>query len=149
MIFNFTDKHLDEIANIEKKTFESPWLLEDFKSYLKKNLLSMSYIYKKGNKIAGYLMCQNIIDEVHIHNIAVDENYQNQSIGKEMIKYLIKESKRKKINKLCLEVDSSNIFALKLYARFGFYKVGKRKDYYENGNDAILMDLIIKNGRMV
>ena len=46
-------------------------------------------------------------------------------------------------NKICLEVNCSNILALKLYDHLGFQKVGVRKGYYQDRMDAILMDLYI------
>ena len=46
-------------------------------------------------------------------------------------------------NKICLEVNCSNIFALRLYDYLGFKKVGRKERYYQNGMDAILMDLYI------
>jgi len=38
-----------------------------------------------------------------------------------------------------LEVRPTNATAISLYARCGFITIGRRKAYYENGEDAILM----------
>jgi len=56
------------------------------------------------------------------------------------MKYLISESRLLQKNKICLEVDKSNMFALKLYNTLGFTMIGKGKEYYENGEGPILMD---------
>ena len=42
-----------------------------------------------------------------------------------------------------LEVDSTNIPTLKLYDNLDFGRVRKRKGYYNNNKDTILMDLIL------
>ena len=60
-----------------------------------------------------------------------------------MIYHLITQSKKDYKNKICLEVNCSNILALKLYSYLGFKGVGIRKGYYQDGMDAILMDLCI------
>ena len=64
-------------------------------------------------------------------------------IAKNMISHLISKGKKHYKNKICLEVNCSNILALKLYSYLGFKKVGVRKEYYQDGMDAILMDLCI------
>ena len=57
---------------------------------------------------------------------------------------MIKYSKMDSKVKICLEVDSTNVSALKLYTNLGFIEVGMRKKYYQS-KDAILMDLDINN----
>ena len=60
-----------------------------------------------------------------------------------MIFHLIAQSRKHYKNKICLEVNSSNIFALKLYDYLGFKKIKIKKGYYQDGIDTILMDLCI------
>ena len=43
-----------------------------------------------------------------------------------------------------LEVRASNFGAQQLYEQLGFKKVGLRRRYYANGEDAILMNLSVK-----
>ena len=105
--------------------------------------ISLNYVYSKSSKVIGYLMSKIIIDEVHLHNIAVEKKYQNNKVGLKLTKHLIKQSQFLDKQKICLEVDSTNIPVLKLYNNFGFSMVGGRKGYYNNNKDAILMDLIL------
>ena len=41
-----------------------------------------------------------------------------------------------------LEVRHSNLSAISLYRQLGFIETGRRKSYYENGEDALLMEYI-------
>ena len=43
-----------------------------------------------------------------------------------------------------LEVRASNLAAQALYARLGFERVGLRKRYYADGEDAVLMTLLLR-----
>ena len=43
------------------------------------------------------------------------------------------------VNALTLEVRVSNTAAIKLYENFGLKSVGRRKGYYEDGEDALIM----------
>ena len=42
---------------------------------------------------------------------------------------------------MLLEVRSDNPSAIAIYQRFGFERISLRRDYYERGNDAIIMRL--------
>ena len=49
--------------------------------------------------------------------------------------------------KTILEVSENNIPAQKCYQSLGFNPVGSRKNYYTEGDDAILYNLVLrKNG---
>lgn len=79
------------------------------------------------------------IDEAHIMNIAVRKDFRKNGIGFELLNFLIDEAKSK--GKMCitLEVRDNNIPAIKLYKKFNFDILGRRKKYYNNVNDAIIM----------
>ena len=143
MISNYYNQSIDEVYEIEKKTFNNPWAKSQFLRYSMNSDSSMSCIYKTNNRVIGYLMAESVMDEVHLHNIVVEKEHRNNSIAKEMIDYLISQCKKYCKNKICLEVNCSNISALKLYKYLGFQRVGIRKGYYQDGMDAILMDLYI------
>ena len=143
MITNYYNKNINEVYEIEKVSFKNPWEKSQFSRYSMKSSHSMSCIYSFKTKVIGYLMAESIIDEVHIHNIVVKEKHRNNSIGKKMVTHLINQCQGDYKNKICLEVNGSNISALKLYNYLGFRKVGVRKGYYQDGMDAILMDLYI------
>ncbi len=143
MINSYHNSDINQVYQLEKKTFKEPWLESQFSRYAVGLNNSMSYTYKINNKVVGYLMAESILDEIHIHNIVVKEKYRNNNIAKEMISCLVLEGKKSHKNRVCLEVNCSNIFALKLYNNLGFKKVGVRKKYYRDGMDAILMNLPI------
>ena len=56
------------------------------------------------------------------------------------MRYLINKSKKLNINKLFLEVSHTNSTAEKFYSRFDFSTVGRRKNYYKDGSDALLKE---------
>ena len=54
--------------------------------------------------------------------------------------YLIQQCKNLNINKILLEVSHNNFTAEKFYNRFDFSTVGRRKNYYKDGSDAVLKE---------
>lgn len=140
MILPFKQGQINEVYTIELESFSSPWPKNQFSSYCNNNSENKSFIYIKQKNIIGYLMSQTILEEVHLHNIAVKKSHRGNGIASKMILHLIDESRMNNKSKICLEVNYSNISAIKLYQHHGFTAIGERVNYYEDGGNAILMD---------
>jgi len=81
-----------------------------------------------------------ILNEAHITNIAVKEEYRGMGVGKRILESLIYYCALKNIDSMTLEVRKSNMVAQKLYRKYGFVEYGVRSNYYtDNGEDAIVM----------
>lgn len=131
---------LDDVLQIEEKTFSDPWSRKSFEMEITENLLSTNIVAQYQEKIIGYAGMWTIIDEGHITNIAVDEEYKGRSVGNYLLMGLIKQCKNNEIYKITLEVRKSNVVAINLYKKHGFVEAGIRKDYYINEKeDAIIM----------
>ena len=85
------------------------------------------------------------IDYAEIMNIVVRKKYRRNGIGEKLLQELINLSMKKNLENIELEVNSNNKPAINLYKKFGFKEVGLRKKYYNNVDDAILMQKNIKN----
>lgn len=72
-------------------------------------------------------------------NIAVRKGFRKKGIGSELLNFLIDEAKSKEKMCITLEVRDDNIPAIELYKKFDFEILGRRKKYYNNTSDAIIM----------
>lgn len=144
-----TINHLNEIFKIEKLSFNNPWTINNIKKDILNNNKNENWVYIEQNKVVGYIFGLILIDEYHLNNIAVDPKYLRNKIGTKLILHIISILKTKGIKFILLEVSSKNLVAQRCYKNLGFYSVGKRKNYYGKGDDAILYNLEINNGRMV
>jgi len=99
------------------------------------------YILLQNDEIVGLLGINQIMDIVEIRNIAVKKIYRGKGFGKNLLTYFLKEvQKNDTIQKIELEVNEKNEIAIQLYKKQGFKEVGRRKKYYNNQDDAILMN---------
>lgn len=138
-IERMTKAHLDSVCEIEQKCFVHPWSPESIE-YEFNNSTSLFFVATENNNVIGYIGMSCIIDEGYIFNVAVDENYRRQGVGSALINTLVTYGKRNNFSFLTLEVRESNLKARSLYSKFGFIKVGERKDYYsEPKENAVLM----------
>ena len=71
----------------------------------------------------------------------VDPKYQRQGIGQKLLDRVIRELKKKKARKLYVDTSSRRLYrqALRFYLANGFKREGKFKDYYQKGEDQIVM----------
>lgn len=138
-IEKMTAEQLEEIAQLEKNCFVHPWSRQSLESELaNENSLFLTAI--DDNKVVGYIGMNVVVDEGYIFNVAVDENYRKRGIGSALIGELVTFCKKNNLCFLTLEVRESNENARSLYSKFGFIKVGERKNYYkEPVEDAVLM----------
>jgi len=79
-------------------------------------------------------------EEVHLANFAVAEGARRQGVGDRLIGEVFDYARRRNAQSVYLEVRVSNAAARKFYADHGFVPTYLRKGYYENGEDAIIME---------
>ena len=92
------------------------------------------------NQAMGFAVVKNNRDFWEIMQIVVDQQYQRRGLALQLFTFIVVEAKQKQIQKIELEVRVSNHAAISLYEKIGFTRVGIRKKYYSNGEDAVLMD---------
>ncbi len=140
IIREMREKDLDRIMEIEESVFTTPWSREAFLLEMTRNLLAKYIVAEIDNKIIGYGGIWLIIDEGHITNIAVDEEYRGLGAGKRLIEGLINLCSDRGVRAMTLEVRKSNLIAQRLYEQYGFIKSGIRPRYYSDDNeDAVIM----------
>lgn len=132
--------HLDEVLAIETASYPRPWTREHFRDELLSphafSLVAMS----PDGRVAGYIVPVFIIDECEIRNVAVHPAMRSHGVGRLLVSAVIDACRKRGARFLGLEVRVSNDAALALYRRLGFVETGRRANYYENGEEAILME---------
>ena len=139
-----SEMNLQDLENIKD------CLLTDFDNFWSYNILkqelengkSKYFVAKQENEIVGFAGILLIIDQVNIMNIVVKKDKRNFGIGYLLLEEIIRYSKIHNATSITLEVNEKNIPAIKLYKKYGFKQVGLRRKYYNNEDNAILMDLV-------
>lgn len=131
---------VEPVFRVESKCFNVPWSRESFEYEMKENDKALYVIAECRGNILGYAGLWKILDEGHITNIAVLEEFRENGIATLMINKLLELAREKSISSFTLEVSSRNYVAIKLYESFGFKRCGLRKGYYKDTqDDAIIM----------
>jgi [ribosomal protein S18]-alanine N-acetyltransferase len=134
---------LDQVVALEKKLFHPPWSRKAFATELADQPCSFSMVIKNGDCVIAYMVVYFIFEEAHLANIAVAPEYQQRGLGEWMIRHLVNLAEQSGRQIILLEVRMSNDKAIRLYQKLGFVEAGVRKRYYEDKEDARLMNKIL------
>ncbi|MDV6328908.1 ribosomal protein S18-alanine N-acetyltransferase [Idiomarina sp. Sol25] len=138
--FNIEDFRPSELEfSVEKKAHSTPWSWSVFsesygEQYRCRRLL-------RDSRVIGFTISQLVADELTLHNIAVDPDFQGQGFGYKLMQDLLDYAEKKHCV-VFLEVRASNAAAIRLYERNGFDTVGRRVNYYpaaDGREDALVM----------
>ena len=117
----------ERLYEIEQQAHLVPWSLGTLKNNQGERYLNLKLI--ENNQIIGFAICQTVLDEANLFNIAILPNYQGCGFGKLLLGELIFQLKERGVQTLWLEVREANP-ARFLYEKIGFNEVDIRKNYY-------------------
>ena len=132
--------HLDEVAELERICFSTPWSRNMLAEELDNACSAFLVAEDDAGKVVGYAGLQVILDEGYITNVAVRPECRRNGIAGKLLQVFLDFGQANHLAFLTLEVRASNYDAIALYGSRGFRSVGRRKNYYEHPKeDAIIM----------
>jgi ribosomal-protein-alanine N-acetyltransferase len=142
-IRGMTERDLDEVMQIERRSFPTPWSRRLFEREL---LLPYAKAFVAleipPNQVVGYICFWLVAQETHILNLAAHPGRRRRGIGARLLRYGVNYCREKGAQEITLEVRRSNYQAISLYRNFQFQPQGIRRHYYsDSGEDAVIMSL--------
>lgn len=134
-----TEADLDAVLKIEYAAFSHPWTRGIFLDGLKSYEIWLMF---EGQQQVGHGVINVIIDEAHLLNITVKPESQGRGLGLALLDCLMKRAYQLNGRECFLELRASNQSAYRLYERYGFNEIGRRRDYYPavgGREDALVM----------
>lgn len=138
-----TAADLDQVLVIEECSYPLPWLRQHFVDELNSSYGLPLAAFDHSGRLVGYICPMQLLDEGHILNVAVDPALRGSGVGRLLVQQVLDDCRAAGASFVSLEVRASNLAALSLYHKMGFVAVGKRKRYYENGEDALMMEYLL------
>lgn len=130
---------LERVVALEQQAFTHPWTLSLYADALTSYECWMMYV---GHQHVGHGVISQIVDEAHLLNIAIAVGQQGKGLGLQLLEHLMQRASQRGCVECFLEVRESNLSAYRLYERFGFNEIGRRRDYYPTTTgheDALVM----------
>lgn len=129
-----------EILRIERSSFPQPWPLAAFERYVGERGFLVA---ERDDSVVGYVVADVEVQGGHrvghIKDIAVRETARNRGIGSTLLTRALSILASAGAGVVKLEVRESNQAAASLYRAFGFDHRHTVPEYYDNGEDALVM----------
>jgi ribosomal-protein-alanine N-acetyltransferase len=93
-------------------------------------------------EVVGYVVVAVAGDVVDLQRIAVRESHRRGGLARLLLRQV-----RPSDVPLLLEVSAANLPALRFYGAEGFTEIDRRRRYYRDGSDAVVMRLAPGEGQ--
>lgn len=93
----------------------------------------------EGETPLAMALIRAVAGEAELLTIAVPETRRGAGIGRRLVEAGMDAARRAGAERMYLEVSNTNAPAQALYRRCGFTEAGRRKGYYRDGSDALVM----------
>ncbi len=124
----------------ERAAFPNPWTAEHFLHELQGNPNACCWVIRSGDERIGYACVWLLFEEMRILNLAIARDRQGAGLGRRLLAFAMDHARDQGCKTAQLEVRVSNAVALALYHSLGFLEIGRQRAYYENGEDALLLE---------
>ena len=134
-----TAADIEAVLKIEYAAFSHPWTRGIFHDALS---AYECWVMFEGEQQVGHDVINLILEEAHLLNITVKPQSQGRGLGLCLLEHLMERARERGGRECFLEVRASNTTAYRLYERYGFNEVGRRRDYYpaaDGREDALVM----------
>ena len=154
-----TPADLDEVMVLERQCFADPWTRHMYLSDLTQNEMAtyltlrvMSYkpqtpdssdspwvVSAQTSEIVAYGGFWLMVDQAHIATIASHPDRRGCGLGQQLMLALLDAAIERGAITSTLEVRASNQPAQQLYLKLGYEITGRRRRYYRDGEDGLIM----------
>ena len=141
MMRAMTREDVEAALAIEQAVQRFPWTRGNFIDVLDSGYACRVDEAEDG-EIRGYAILMPLVDEAELLSIGVAAAQQRKGLGRAMLTEMLEIARDRDMQRVFLEVRSSNVAAIALYRSAGFSEIGVRNDYYRNVNgseDALVM----------
>ena len=134
-----TAADLPAILAVERSCYDQPWSDRQFRDELANRYGHIDLLLVDG-ELAGYHCWWLLYGELHVLNLATAPAFRRCGVAARLLQTALDAAARQGLERALLEVRAGNSAAISLYRRFGFRESGRRRRYYPDGEDALLME---------
>lgn len=134
------ESDLDAVLAVEFAAFSHPWTRGIFLDCVRSG--HECWLAFNGQQQVGHGVLSAAAGESHLLNITIKPESQGNGYGLALLDHLMQQAKARDAEVTFLEVRESNQSAARLYERYGFNEIGRRKNYYPavgGREDALVM----------
>ena len=122
---------VDALAALEQELFGvDAWSVGSVRD----ELLAGTVVVAGDPDVVGYVVTRPAGDVVDLMRIGVDRSSRRRGLARALLAEVASDVR------MLLEVSAENAGAMAFYAAEGFVEIARRKRYYRDGSDAVVME---------
>ena len=125
---------LERLTEWERACFSDAWR-RDWLAAVLHEPRYLVFIIEDG----GYILGWSAAGEAEIERLGVLPNQRGKGWGRALVQAIVEQFGARGVEGVFLEVRQNNAAARAIYGACGFEQSGRRRAYYDDGEDAILM----------
>lgn len=146
---------LADAVTLDLQIFGGWWSLQSYQEELQRSSSSLLGLWLQVDRdntdtvmglpsvsspqLVGIGCLWRVLDEAHITILGVHPQYQGRVLGQALLVSLLQTAHYHQSARATLEVRAANTVAVALYTKFGFQTAGQRPQYYDNGDNALIL----------
>jgi len=141
-----TVEDIPALVAIEQDTYKNPWNERMMRGEVSENSHAHVTVMDYNGIIIGYACFWIIDDEAMLNKLTISKPLQGKKLGQLLLQDTINRIRSANCQRITLEVRVSNLTAQAVYQKASFERIGIRKKYYDDGEDAQVMLLQLREG---
>lgn len=134
-----TDADLAALLSIEARAGQESWSDDALRGLLD-HPCGEDWVRTERGAVIAHLLALVVADEAEIITVAVDPEHHRRGHGRALLDAVLDGWGARGVSRVFLEVRIDNAPARALYAAAGFAEVGRRRRYYADGTDALVLE---------
>ncbi len=135
---------LPDLERIENERFSNPWSRDYFAAELANHF---SHVFVAvdplRDDVVGYMLFWKLDGELELHKIAVAGAWERRGHAARLLDHFLRAGRDWGCRRAVLEVRAANTAAIRLYEKFAFRPVGRRREYYDKPvDDALIYEFV-------
>lgn len=135
---DMTAADIPTIVAIENASYTVPWSEETFRGLLRRRDADL-IVLTADELVIGFACMWCVLDQGELGNIALRPEWRGRGLAARLLAEVLLRARRRSIRELFLEVRPTNAVARRLYERFGFRQIGRRRNYYQQPTEDALV----------
>lgn len=104
---------------------------------------ALFFVVEAAGRVVSYALARKALDEAQIVAVGTAPEAARRGHGRAALEALLAAAREAGLKRAALEVSERNEPAKALYASSGFRVVGRRPKFYNDGSDALLLELAL------
>ena len=127
------------LAALHATGFERPWSVKGWEEMLRQSTTLCLGVEASDATLSAAIAVQFAFDTAEVLTLVTAPPVRRAGLAHRLVEAALAHAGQRGISRMCLDVSESNQAARALYEGLGFKVDGRRKAYYSDGSDAVLL----------